>query len=147
MDSSSATKRPFWLGVAVAPWAAPAALFIAGVASDGVRGASDWQFAAGIFLSIGLPISYLAMVTLGLPYLIWLRRVRRFTWSYICAGGLGIGAVTFPLALDVVTGTSSPALAFPGAGLGLLAALAFCAVTGPNNSFKVTPGGAPQFNR
>jgi hypothetical protein len=151
MASSLATKRPLWLGVALAPWAPPAALFFAGVAgalaTDGARGASDWQFAAGLFIAFGLPISYLAMVALGLPYLIWLRRVRRFTWFYICTGGVGIGAVTFPATLHVVTGASSPALAFPGAGLGLLSALAFCAVTGPNNSSMVTPVGAPQLDR
>ena len=151
MERSSATKRPFWLGVAVAPWAAPVALLIAGVtgmlATDGARGASDWQFAAGILLSIGLPISYLAMGVLGVPYLIWLQRVGRFTWAYICAGGVGIGAVAFPVALHFVTGASSPELAFPGAGFGLLSGLAFCAVTAPNNSFKVTSGGAPQFDR
>ena len=143
MDISVFTKRPFWLGVTVAPWAAPLALFLIGssrsLANGGVGGSADWRFAAWAFLSVGLPISYLAMGLLAMPYLLWLRKRASLTWLNICIGGTVIGAAAFPAALLLVSGTSSLALALPGAGLGLLSALAFCAVTGPNNSSKPMP--------
>ena len=111
MDSSASTKRPFWLGVAVAPWAAPLSLFLVGIsrslAKGGAGGFDDWLFAAGAFLSVGLPISYLAMSLLAVPYLLWLRKRASFTWRNICVGGTAIGAVAFPIALLLVSGTSS----------------------------------------
>ena len=136
MEAASATKGPFWLGVAVAPWTAPLIVFGFALArtlmNEGLDGLAYWQFAVGIFLFFAVPVSYLAMFALALPFLLWLRKLGRLTWLNCCAGGTVIGAIAFPAAMWLISSVSSPALVLPGAGFGLASAVVFCIVTRPN---------------
>jgi hypothetical protein len=128
-------RRPLWLGVAFAPWAAPIALALLTYVSDRASGGRQSGSAAievlAFALALGLPLAYAGLVGLGLPYILGLRRRGRLTALrlLLLAGPLGSAALCagfwvfgFKLALVAQIGL--------GAVMGLAVALAFCLICG-----------------
>jgi hypothetical protein len=84
-------NRPSILkAVLIAPLGAPLSItFMAAwesVSLSGLSGLGDLPVAALLFFLFGLPVSYGAMLILGLPYLVWLRSNGCLTWSSTCVG-------------------------------------------------------------
>jgi hypothetical protein len=144
-------KRPIWLGFLIAPLAAPLAFIVVLAAYDAASGGIEdiIRFLKGtvIFFIIGVPISYGAMLVLGLPYVLWLKRLGRFTSNYICLGAIVSGAITFTAYWAGGRNLPQPLVYYSllGSLLGLVSGLVFVATVGPNKSFKSgTPkSGAP----
>jgi hypothetical protein len=92
------------------------------------------------YFAFGLPISYVTMLGLGLPYVLWLRKRQMLGWLQICFGASMSGVLALAIAW---TGDQmyKPLSVFAavGAVLGLLSGIAFCVVVRPNNSSKPKP--------
>jgi hypothetical protein len=138
-------RQPVWKAVAIAPAAAPLAI-TAGVAWDlvsvsGVEGLRDLPIAALFFFAVGLPISYFAMLILGLPYVLWLRSRNWLTWLPVYVGSAALGAVVWSGYWQMsLRPPRLPQTLALGAVIGLVVGVVFCWIAGcgPNNSFKRT---------
>lgn len=122
-------RRPLWLGLLLAPWAAPVALALMTWGSDGSGNAALEVLAFA--LALGLPLAYVATALLGLPCVLWLRaRGRLASWPLLLAaaplgsGALVLGFAAFGAKLGLMAQLGI------GASLGLAVALAFCLVCG-----------------
>jgi len=139
-------RRPIWKAVLVAPVAAPLAITAwaawESVSVSGVAGLGDVPIAALFFFAFGLPISYIAMLVLGLPYVLWLRSRNLLTWGPVYAGATLLGAIVWSGYWQMSLRPPSLLKTLPvGAVIGLLVGILFCWVArcGPNSSFKPTP--------
>ena len=128
-------NQPIWKAVVVAPWAAPMVLSL-GAAWQlfSVGGADDLAglpLVAFFFFLFGVPISYGAMLVLGLPYLLWLRSRGWLSWLTVCMGSIAIGCITWVgywhFSLRPPPILESVAI---GAGVGLAVGVAFSLVAG-----------------
>lgn len=125
-------EKPIWRAALVAPLAAPFILTLAptllALPEHGLSAFQGIQFIAFFFFLFGLPISYLGMFALGMPYVLWLRSRGRLTWRPVCLGAAVIGSVVLSgySQLDL----ASPALHFGtiafGAAAGLAVSIVFC---------------------
>ena len=140
--NSSLTRRPILVGALVAPLGGPPALLLYQLISDSIsHGRIGLQYLPAIlliYLVFGVPVSYISMAVLGLPYVAWLRRTGRLTWLSVCGGAAALGAFALPTALWLLSKTSQPSFEnMIGGGLaGLACGALFCVVAWPNNSFK-----------
>jgi hypothetical protein len=139
-------KRPFWKATLIAPIAAPLAITAAAawgsVWLNGISGLRDVPISALFFFGFGLPISYVAMLTLGLPYLLWLRSRNWLTWAPVYTGATLLGAAVWAGYWQMSLRPPSLLKTLPvGSIIGLLVGILFCWVArcGPNNSFKPNP--------
>ena len=139
-------RRPILRAVLLAPIAAPLALTAwaawESVSLGGVAGLSDVPIAALFLFGFGLPISYIAMLVAGLPYVLWLRSRNLLTWVPVYTGATLLGAVVWSGYWQLSLRPPSLLKTLPiGAAIGLLVGIVFCWVAhcGPNNSFKPTP--------
>ena len=139
-------RRPIWKAVLVAPVAAPLAITAwaawESVSVSGIAGLRDVPVAALFLFAFGLPISYIAMLVLGLPYVLWLRSRNQLTWHPIYAGSALLGAAVWSGYWQMSFHPPSILQTLPiGAVIGLLVGVVFCWVAhcGPNNSFKPRP--------
>ena len=139
-------RQPIWKAVLVAPVAAPLAITAwaawQSVSVSGITGLSDVPIAALFFFTFGLPISYIAMLVIGLPYVLWLRSRNLLTWLPVYAGAALLGAIVWCGYWQMSLRPPSILKTLPvGAAIGLLVGILFCWVArcGPNNSFKPTP--------
>ena len=139
-------QRPIWKAVLVAPIAAPLALTawaaFESVSLNGVAGFCDIPIAALVLFGFGLPISYIAMVVLGLPYVLWLRSRNLLSWVPVYSGAALLGSIVWSGYWQLSYHPPSLIKTAPtGGAIGLLVGILFCWVAGcgPNNSFKPTP--------
>lgn len=124
-----------------------AAFTVDALSSHGFAGLRDlWAAALAIF-AVGLPLSYMVMFALVLPYVLWLRHRNRLNWIPIYTGIAAIGAAVWTLCWQMTLRPPSlPASLATGAAVGLAVGVVFCWVAGcgPSNPFKQTPPpGAP----
>lgn len=128
--------RPFWLGVLLAPWAAPIGLLALWwgmeVLFDGrqLRRLAMLEEAAYVF-AVGLPVAYAGMLILGLPLALFLRRRGRLSSLTLAVGALPLGALALLLVLwliDARVSFSVPCVL--GAGCAAVVALAFGFICG-----------------
>jgi hypothetical protein len=140
-------KRPLWLGVLLASLAPPTGL-IGVILFTGTDLPSAPEVLSTVSLAylVAFPIALIAMLTLGLPFVLWLRSHNSLNTLSVCAGAAIIGAVSSSLLTMTIRWDHQFELAqlLYGAGFGLTAGIAFCLGAGPNNSFKPNPhrGGA-----
>ena len=139
-------KHPLWRGVLLAPLAAPICFLLVGfcyvLATQGLRGLGDWPAGIAFALVFGLPLSYAAMLILGLPFVLWLRSIQQLKAIFVCIGSVLAGAISMPTFIAILGNNPSQPIVrncLIGAGLGLASGIAFCVAVRPNNSFKPTP--------
>jgi hypothetical protein len=139
-------KQPVWKAALIAPVAAPLAITAAAaweaVTLGGIAGLLDVPIAALFFFAFGLPIAYMAMLVLGLPYVLWLRSRGWLTWAPVYAGSALLGAAVWAGYWQLSIRPPSPIKTLPvGAVIGVLVGIVFCWVArcGPNKSFKPNP--------
>ena len=142
----AASRQPVLKAALVAPVAAPLAITLAAtceaVSVNGFAGLRDIPITALFLFGFGLPISYLAMLVLGLPYALWLRSRNRLTWLPVCTGAAVLGAAVWACYWQLSYRPPSLFNSLPiGAAIGLAVGVVFCwvACCGPNNSSKPTP--------
>jgi hypothetical protein len=112
------------------------------VSVNGIAGLRDVPIAALFFFAFGLPISYVAMLVLGLPYVLWLRSHNWLTWVPVYVGSALLGSAIWTGYWQMSLRPPSLLKTLPvGAVIGLLVGILFCWVArcGPNNSFKPKP--------
>lgn len=136
-------QQPIGKAVLIAPVAAPLAITVwaawEAVSVSGIAGLRDVPIVALLLFAFGLPISYIAMLLLGLPYLLWLRSRNLLTWTPVCAGAALLGAIVWTGYWQLSLSPPSILKTLPvGALIGLLVGVLFCWIArrGPNNSFK-----------
>ena len=139
-------RQPIWRAALVAPVAAPLAITVAmaweSVSVSGIAGLGDVPIAALFFFAFGLPISYIAMLVCGLPYVLWLRSRNWLTWVPVYVGSALLGSIVWAGYWQMsLRPPSLPKTLVVGAGIGLVVGVVFCwlACCGPNNSFKPKP--------
>ena len=143
--NSSLTRRPIIVGALVAPLGGPPALLLYQLISDSIsQGRIGLHYLPAIlliYLVFGVPVAYISMAVLGLPYVTWLSRTGRLTWLSVCVGAAALGTFAFPTALWLLSKTSQPSFeSMIGGGFaGLVCGGLFCVVAWPNNSFKPKP--------
>lgn len=97
MSTMTINKPSIWKAVLIAPLGVPLAIVleIAGeaVLNFGFSGLRDLPAIVLLVFLFGLPISYGAMLLLGLPYLIWLRSKGWLTWTFVCTGSIILGVI------------------------------------------------------
>ena len=142
----TASKQPILKAALIAPVAAPLAITVAmawdSVSLSGMSGLRDMPIEALFFFAFGLPISYIAMLVLGLPYLLWLRSRNWLTWAAVYVGAAFLGAVVWTGYWQMSLRPPSLVKTLPvGSAIGLLVGILFCWVArcGPNKSFKPNP--------
>ena len=128
-------RRPIWFAVLVTPWAVPLAFVLwsifAVLFTEGVSGLKGWPVLLGFFV-FALPVTYAAMLIIGLPYVLWLRARGALTFSFVCIGAVLAAIVVIPV-FGWLTGPHIPpsgvSILLSGA-LGLLSGLVFCIAAG-----------------
>jgi hypothetical protein len=128
-------RRPIWFAVLVTPWAVPLAFLLwsifAVLFTEGVSGLKDWPVLLGFFV-FALPVTYAAMLIIGLPYVLWLRVRGALTVPFVCIGAVLAAIAAIPV-LGWLTGPHIPpsgaSILLSGA-LGLLSGLVFCIAAG-----------------
>jgi hypothetical protein len=89
-------RASFWKAALIAPWGVPLAINLAigweAVSNFGLSGLSDLPATILLVFLFGLPISYGAMLLLGLPYLMWLRSKGWLNWIFVCVGATVLGS-------------------------------------------------------
>src|SRR5437879_4565929 len=117
-------RRPLWLGSLLAALVPPICLT-----------APFSPFAPGYFggvvaiFAAAFPTALIAVLALGLPYVLWLRAHSRLNAPLVCLGASGVGAITVALLnLGLNWGHCPPGVLQLGygAGLGLVAGVVFC---------------------
>lgn len=95
----SVKKTNIWKAVLVAPLGVPLSIaFLTtweSVWNFGFSGLRDFPITMLFVFLFGLPISYVIMLLLGLPYLLWLRSRGRLTWLSVCTGSAAIGSAVW----------------------------------------------------
>ena len=128
-------KRSLWLAVALSPWAAPLAFIGGAFLYLAIKGNFDtaiaWQTAVA-FLVFGLPTSYAATILLGVPYVLWIRRLGFLNYAFVCLGAVVAGAIALPTLIWLIGGTQQHFLQNVGLGmvLGLISGIAFSMIAG-----------------
>lgn len=90
------SKPSVWKATLIAPLGVPLSIIFAAawdsVSNFGFSGLRDLSVTAMLVFLFGLPISYGAMLLLGLPYILWLRSKGWLTWMSVCIGAAALGA-------------------------------------------------------
>jgi len=91
------TKPSIWKAALIAPLGVPLSIVFAAacesVSNLGFSGLADLSATVLLVFLFGLPISYGAMLLIGLPYVIWLRSRAWLTWAFVCIGAAVLGSV------------------------------------------------------
>lgn len=92
----NAKKPPILKAVLIAPFGVPLSITFAAaweaVSNFGFSGLRDLPGTMLLVFLFGLPISYGAMLLVGLPYLMWLRSKGWLTWVAVCIGAAVLGS-------------------------------------------------------
>jgi hypothetical protein len=134
-DATRGHRRPLWLGLLLAPWAAPLALAAMAWASDRLEGGTRSGSAAlevlAFALALGLPLAYVATALFGLPWVVWLRARGRLVGGLVLLAAAPFGSAAMLLGLaEFGARLGFAAQIGIGACLGLAVALAFCVLCG-----------------
>ena len=96
MPAMTATKPSIWRAALIAPLGVPLSITVAAaweaVSNFGLSGLRDLPVTMLFVFLFGLPISYGAMLLIGLPYLMWLRSKGWLTWVFVCLGAAVLGS-------------------------------------------------------
>lgn len=128
-------RRPLWLGVLLAPWAAPLALALLALLLDGTRGtaraATGFVEVLAFALAFGLPVAGAALLLVGLPATLWLRhRGRLAAWRLLLLAAPA-GSLVLLAMLQAMGATLGLAAQWGlGAVMGLAVASVFCVACG-----------------
>jgi len=142
---ASRLKRSIWPGILIAPLAAPI-LFYLGYLIVASTQTNPGEVFGGLFVSafiifsFATPVSYVAFLVLGAPYIFWLKSKDQLKLWPCSLGGAVFGSVVFTL-FWLVTLVGTPMFPEPlywqlvcalgiGAVLGVGVAVSFCALTG-----------------
>lgn len=122
-----------WKPALIAPLGVPLAITLAmaweSVSNFGLPGLRDLPSAMFFVFLFGLPISYIAMLLLGLPYLMWLRSKGWLSWMSVCMGAAVLGSVIWAAAWGFGRQPQPLTRTIPiGALIGLVAGVIFSAV-------------------
>jgi hypothetical protein len=102
MPAMTTNIASIWKPALVAPLGAPLAITLAmaweSVSNFGISGLRDLPAAMLFVFLFGLPISYIAMLLLGLPYLMWLRSKGWLSWLSVCMGAAVLGSAIWATA-------------------------------------------------
>jgi len=127
-------RRSIWLGSLAAILAPPICFLVPEAFRLWDRGTIGYLIGNSIiFLTVAIPVSLLAMLTLGLPYVMWLRARGLLNATLVCLGSSAIGSVVLSLLTWLLSwdhrppGLSQLGL---GAGLGLVAGVSFSLAAG-----------------
>ena len=127
-------RRPLWLGLLIAPWAAPLVLALMSAWIDGDADLHETATFIEVFafaLVFGLPVAYLGLAALGLPICVWLRRRGHLVLWRLALPAAPLGSAVFIVALAAMGAKLGMAAQFGiGAVMGVTVAIAFCLVCG-----------------
>lgn len=102
MPAVTTNAPSIWKPALVAPLGAPLAITFAmaweSVSNFGIPGLRDLPAAMLFVFLFGVPISYIAMLLLGLPYLMWLRSKGWLSWMSVCIGAVVLGSAIWAAA-------------------------------------------------
>ena len=144
---NSQHRRPISLGLAAASLAPVALLAVQGGQALGLSFFQSTAFKVWTITSI------LIVLLFGTPIVLLLKRFGQLSWLAVIGASIGAANVLAQLFVASMLGSIradrlfDPHVFRDASLLGLVAGLGFCLAAWPNNSFKVTPDGAPQFNR
>ena len=129
--TTPAHRHPLWLGALLAPWAAPFTLAFALVATDPQSTFADVVEILAYAFAFGLVPAYAAVLSIGVPWVLWLRaRGRLHAWRVVLPAA-PMGALVMIGALRALGATLAPlAQGVGGAVLGASVAAAFCLACG-----------------
>ena len=97
------------------------------VSASGISGLRDVPVAALFVFAFGLPLSYIAMLILGVPYVLWLRSRNWLTWVPVYAGSAFLVAAVWAGYWQLSLRPPSLLTTLPvGAAIGLLVGVLFC---------------------
>lgn len=124
------TKPSIWKAALIAPLGVPLSITLAAaweaVSNFGIPGLRDLPITMLFVFLFGLPISYGAMLLLGLPYLMWLRSRGWLTWVFVCIGAAVLGSVIWVGYWQLSLRPPSLASTIPaGAVIGLVVGIIF----------------------
>lgn len=128
-------RRPLWLGVVFAPWAAPAMLaamsYVSDRASGGTRSGAAALEVFAFALALGLPLAYAGLIGLGLPFMLSARARGRLSTARLLLYAAPLGSAVLVIGF-AVAGFKLGMLAQIGIGaaMGLSVAAAFCLLCG-----------------
>jgi len=92
----TANKPSIWRAALIAPLGVPLSITVAAaweaMSNFGLSGLRDMPVTMLFVFLFGLPISYGAMLLIGLPYLMWLRSKGWLTWVFACIGAAVLGS-------------------------------------------------------
>lgn len=126
-----AHRRPLWLGVLLAPWAAPLTLATVLVLADDRPTATAFVEVLAYALAFGVIPAYAAVLVFGLPWVLWLRARGRLDVLRVVLPAAPAGAIALVATLQALGATLAPlAQTFGGAVLGTSVAAAFCLACG-----------------
>ena len=99
------------------------------VSNFGLPGLRDLPVAMVFIFTFGLPISYIAMLLLGVPYLRWLHSRGWLSWGPVCLGAAVLGSAIWAAAWGFGRQPQPLMRTIPvGALIGLVVAAIFCLV-------------------
>ena len=127
-------RRSIWLGSLAAAIAPPVCILVPEMFRLSDRGSIGYLLSNSvIFLTVAAPVSLVAMICIGLPYVLWLRSRGRLSAIAVCVGSTVIGVAVFALITWALSWDHRlPGLAQIGLGgaLGLAAGVAFSLAAG-----------------
>lgn len=134
-STRTAHRRPLWLGLVFAPFAAPLVLaLLSGVGDSiggGTRGVTTAIEVFAFALALGLPLAYLGLLGLGLPIVLHLRARGRLSTARLLLYSLPVGSIALVVGFWLA-GFKLGLLAQIGIGavMGLSVTAAFCLLCG-----------------
>jgi hypothetical protein len=133
MSAMTANKPSIWKAALIAPLGVPLSITVAAaweaVSNFGLSGLRDMPVTMLFVFLFGLPISYGAMLLVGLPYLMWLRSKGWLTWVFVCIGAAVLGSAIWAGYWQLSLRPPSLTRTIPvGALIGLVVGIIFCLV-------------------
>ena len=127
-------RRSIWLGTLAAATAPPVCVLVPEMVRLWDRGSVGYLLSnSAIFLAVAIPVSFAAMLCIGLPYVLWLRSRGWLDAIAVCAGSTVVGIAVFSLLTWALSWDhrlpTLPQIGL-GAALGLAAGLAFSLAAG-----------------
>ena len=134
-------RRPLGLAFCLTPLLTPLPFFLICavyfVATGEYHAGSSWLTSLGFFYLFGVPLGYLAIGLLGLPWIKLLRRWHQLLAGYVCFGAGIIGVVALAAFITMLGAHPNAGAVFTsglaiagGLIAGLLSGLIFCLIAG-----------------
>ena len=126
--------RPIWAGSLLAILAPGISITVWGLLQAMPLGKGDLFGIPALAFLFSVPVTAVAYLFMGLPYILWLRSIGWMSVLTVCLGAMAIGAVTWWILL----GANRFGPLIIGAGFGLVSSVGFCIGSGPTKVFKPT---------